>query len=170
MKEEMINIVDENDRVTNTVPRFIMRSENLLHRIVQILVFNPQGELFVHQRTFEKDLDPGCYDMTIAGTVNTESYDETAKRELQEEIGLNNVEIDYLFKTQFENEQNNTFIKVYKCVTDKKLTLQKEEIIKGKFMPIEEVKELIKKEKFTADGLATFQKYLDKQNETTQTI
>ena len=74
MKEEMINLVDDNNRVVDTVPRSVIRGDNLLHRVVHNLVFNSQGELFVHQRTFEKDHNPGYYDTVVAGTVKKESY------------------------------------------------------------------------------------------------
>jgi len=170
MKEEMINIVDDNNQVIDTVPRSIMRKGNLLHQVVHILVFNSQNELFVHQRTFEKDLNPGYYDVVVAGTVNTESYDKTAKRELLEEVGIRNVEIPHLFKIKYEDNTNRAFIQVYRCITDQTLTLQKEEIIHGKFMKIEDIEELMKKEKFTPEGLTTFQKYLEEFHETTQII
>ena len=65
-----------------------------------------------------------------------------------------------LFKIKYEDNTNKIFIQVYKCVTDQPLTLQKEENINGKFMKIEDIKELIKKEKNSPEGLATFQKYL----------
>ena len=161
MTEEMVHIVDENDNVIDTVPRSEMRAKKLLHRAVYILVFNSQGEIFVHQRTFEKDLYPGFFDVKVAGTVTTESYDETAKRELEEEIGIKDAKPELLFKQRFITETNNVWANAYKLTTDHELKLQEEEIISGKFMSIDEIKELMKKEKFTPEGIIIFKRYLE---------
>ena len=156
MIDEMVYIVDEEDNVVGSVPRSRMRAENLRHRVVRIFLFNSKGEMFVHQRTFEKDIYPGYFDVTIAGTVTSGDYEENAVRELEEEVGIKDQKLEFLFKHKLED----TFTLAYRCVYDGPLRLQKEEIIDGKFIPIDEVKELMDKEKFHPDGVAVFKKYL----------
>src|SRR5262245_31616854 len=92
--EELVDIVDEDDRVVRQATRSEMRRERLLHRVVAILCFNSRGEIYVHQRTAVKDLFPSLYDMFVAGTVEAgETYEATALRELEEEVGIRGVQL-----------------------------------------------------------------------------
>lgn len=83
--EEIVDLVDENDRVIGRAPRREVRARNLLHREVAAIVRNPRGEIYVHRRTGTKDVFPGMHDMFIAGVVTSgESYEDSIKRELSE--------------------------------------------------------------------------------------
>jgi isopentenyldiphosphate isomerase len=56
---------------------------------VHVLIFNPQGEVFLQQRSLAKDLAPGLWDSSCSGHVDAgEDYDHSARRELGEELGL----------------------------------------------------------------------------------
>tara|TARA_Y100000310_G_scaffold278642_1_gene297187 strand:- start:11490 stop:11984 length:495 start_codon:yes stop_codon:yes gene_type:complete len=164
MTEEMVHIVNEQDEVIDTVPRSVMRAKKLRHRVIRVFIFNSKGQIFVHQRTYEKDLYPGHLDTSIAGTVTTVDYDVEAVRELDEEVGIKNVDMENLF--MFKSTDTQSFCKVFRCIYDGELTLQKEEIVWGKFMNIEELKELIKKEKFHPSGVKAFEVYLEKYETT----
>jgi len=87
--DELVDVVDERNEVVGVVPRRTLRDENLLHRCTYVFVLNRAGELYVHRRTDTKDVYPGFYDV-VAGGVNAagESYDECARRELEEELGV----------------------------------------------------------------------------------
>ncbi len=158
MAKEMVHIVDNQDKVIDTVLRSVMRAKKLYHRVIRVFLFNSKGEIFIHQRTHKKDIYPGYLDTSIAGTVTTGTYEEEAVKELKEEVGITNVPIQSLFK--FNSTDTQSFCMVYKCVYDGGLKLQKEEVIWGKFMPIDEVKELLKKEKFHPSGVKAFEIYL----------
>ena len=86
---EMVAIVDEHNRVTGQARRAVMRAGHLIHRACYILVFNGRGELFVQKRTPNKDIYPGYYEVAAGGVVLAgESYEESAVRELAEELGI----------------------------------------------------------------------------------
>ena len=60
-----------------------------MHRAVHILVFNQRGELFLQKRSMSKDNDPGMWDSSAAGHVDSgESYLDCATREIEEELGV----------------------------------------------------------------------------------
>jgi 16S rRNA (adenine1518-N6/adenine1519-N6)-dimethyltransferase len=66
-----------------------VHANNLRHRAVHILIFNPAGEVYLQQRSRWKDRHPLRWDSSAAGHVAAaESYDETARRELEEELGI----------------------------------------------------------------------------------
>ena len=86
--DELVDIVDAEDRVTTTVPRR-MRAERLRHRAVFIAVRSSAGRLLVHRRSAGKDLWPSRWDVGVGGVVAAgEGYDDAARRELFEEVGV----------------------------------------------------------------------------------
>ena len=89
MPEELFDIVDEHDRVLGKMPRSEVHRRKLLHRAVSIFVFDSRGRLLLQQRSAAKDEYPLCYTSSASGHVTAgETYDETAPRELAEELGL----------------------------------------------------------------------------------
>src|SRR5262245_4538972 len=86
---ELVDIVDADDRVIGHAPRAASRAGKLRHRATYIHVFNSGGQLFVHQRTASKDVYPSYFDVAVGGVVAAgESYDDGARRELAEEVGI----------------------------------------------------------------------------------
>lgn len=87
--EDIFDIVNERDEVIDRKPRSEVHASGLLHRAVHVLVFNSQGEIFLQKRSMKKDRQPGVWDSSCSGHVDSgEDYDQTAVRELGEEIGL----------------------------------------------------------------------------------
>lgn len=86
---EMFDVVDEHDRVLAQASRFEVHRDKQRHRAVHILVFNGRGEIFLQRRSQWKDVCPLKWDSSAAGHVNAgQSYEETAARELEEELGV----------------------------------------------------------------------------------
>ncbi len=86
---ELVDVVDDDDRVTATVTRAQMRAENLQHRSVGIAVLGTDGRLLVHRRADDKDVWPGRWDLAAGGVVAAgEEYAAAAVRELREEVGI----------------------------------------------------------------------------------
>lgn len=160
-QDEIILLVDENNIETGTAPRHEMRTKGLLHRACYILVFNSRGELFVQKRTTWKDIYPGYYDIAAGGVVLAgESYDEAARRELEEELGIRDTPLTSHFTFFYEEGKNQVWGRVYSCIYDRELTLQEEEVESGFFAAPEKVVALCKKDPFTPDGIYVLQRYL----------
>ena len=82
--EELVEIVDRDNRPIGALTRRLMREQGLIHRAAYILVFNTAGELFLQKRTLTKDIYPGYWDMAAGGVVLAgESYEAAARREAQ---------------------------------------------------------------------------------------
>ena len=89
MSEELFDVVDENDVVLRQMPRSQVHAEKLIHRAVHIFVFRSDGRLLIHKRTNDKEEFPGVWTSSASGHVSAgETYDDTAPRELLEELGL----------------------------------------------------------------------------------
>jgi 8-oxo-dGTP pyrophosphatase MutT (NUDIX family) len=138
--DEWVDLVDDGDRVLGTVTRAEVRAEKLLHRGVSIAVRNSLGEIYVHRRTLAKDIHPGAYDMFVAGMVASgESYEDAARRELAEELGIEVAAPRRLFKHLFRDDDNPHWDAVFELLWDGAIRPQIEEIAWGAFMPADEL-------------------------------
>lgn len=158
--QEIVQIVDRDDREIGAVARHIMRRQRLIHRASHVLVFNGGGELFIQKRTMTKDMYPGFFDVAAGGVVLAgESYEQSARRELEEELGIR-AKIKYLFAQYYEDETNRVWGRTFSCTHEGPFTLQPEEVEDGWFMTIEAALALSKKEPFTPDGLELLKRTL----------
>jgi isopentenyldiphosphate isomerase len=158
--EEIGVLVDEGDQVIGTAPRRDIRRRNLLHRGIAVIVRNPAGEIYVHRRTPGKDVFPDMYDMVVGGMVTAgESYDQTARRELAEELGIEGVEPDFVLRHRYRGEKNNAWISLYEVVWPGAIRHQESEISWGAYMTEEEI--MAKREvwQFAPDHLEVFDLY-----------
>ncbi|HQH99866.1 MAG TPA: NUDIX hydrolase YfcD [Deltaproteobacteria bacterium] len=163
-QEEEVAIVDEHNNVVGSALRAVMRKRGLIHRATYILVFDTQGRLFVQERTLTKDIFPGCYDLCTGGVVlSGEDYEESALRELREEIGLEGVELASHFDFYGEYEGQRVWGRVFSCVSDGPFVLQPEEVAGGAFHSIEEVKSLMRDMPCTPDSVYVFLRFLDSE-------
>jgi 8-oxo-dGTP pyrophosphatase MutT (NUDIX family) len=160
--EEIVQIVDENNREIAAVARWMMREQCLIHRASYILVFNRAGELFVQKRTMTKDIYPGYWDVAAGGVVLAgESYEESAQRELAEELGVSGVKLKFLFDQYYEDDDNRVWGRIFSCVHEGPFILQKEEVEYGRFMPLHIALDYSNIEPFTPDGVLLLKKLAD---------
>ncbi len=149
---EIFDVVDLDDKVIGQASRKLVHEKGLVHRSVHILVFNSQSKLFLQKRSLEKDENPGLWDSSASGHVDSgEDYDVSASRELWEELGIKS-KISFWIKLSACEKTLWEHVSVYKCVSDEKMTLAPAEISEGKFWNIGELKSSIEKdsEKFTS--------------------
>jgi isopentenyldiphosphate isomerase len=129
---ERVDWIDEQGRLLEVLPRAEIRRRNLLHRVTATFVFNPDGRLFIQQRTPTKDVYPGLFDVCVGGTVvSGESHELNACREIGEELGIHGVPVYALFDHRFADGRTNSAIRVYACVYDGPVTFQPEEVADG---------------------------------------
>ena len=161
--EELLDVVDADDRVVGRATRAEMRAQALRHRATYILLFNGRGQLFVHQRSATKDVYPSYYDVTIGGVVGAgESYDDGARRELAEEVGVTGVPLRPILSFQYEDRANRVNGRVYSCAYDGPLTLQAEEIVGGEWLDLDVVIDRTGRHAFCPDGVEALLRYLDR--------
>ena len=160
-REEIVTIVDEENKVVGAAPRWKMRAEMLPHRAAYILVFDRSGRLFLQKRTTTKDVYPGYYDVAAGGVVlDGETYEESAHRELAEELGISQVTVRRHFDFYHRDDRIRVWGRVFSCRYDGQIVLQPEEIESGAFHDVQQVLEMSTREVFTPDGLAALKRFL----------
>ena len=96
---ENVIVVDENDEMIGTMPKDEAHEKNVLHRIAVVYVENEKGEILVQVRS------GGLLDHSAAGHVDPgESYEDAARRELAEELGIKDVPLHKVGHGQTHNE------------------------------------------------------------------
>lgn len=139
-KSEYFYVVDENDKVLGKATREECHKRGLIHRSVYIFVINRRGEIFIQRRSMSKDLYPGYYTGSATGHVDYgEDYDEAARRELREELGIEAPLIRVCkFKCFYNIEREISML--YICRYNGPIRLNRDEVIEGRFMSVEEIK------------------------------
>jgi isopentenyl-diphosphate delta-isomerase type 1 len=112
---EIFEIVDENDQVIGTAPRAECHGNpSLIHRVAHVLVFNHAGELLLQKRAMSKDVQPGKWDTSVGGHLDLgESYLKAAYREMEEELGIRDVPLTFLYRSQMRNDFESENVATY---------------------------------------------------------
>jgi len=161
---EQIAWVDGEDQLLGALARSDLRERGLIGRGTYILLFNSAGELCVHRRTLSKAIYPGYWDVAAGGMVlATETYAESAARELEEELGVSGVELtvhDHFF---YEDTGHRLWCSAFSAVWDGPLRLQPEEVLEARFIPVEQVMQEILEKPYCPDSLAALKRYLHRR-------
>ena len=156
---ELVDVLDADGHVIGTATRRAMRQRGLRHRCCYVLVFNSQGELFIHLRTATKDVYPSHWDVTIGGVLAAgEDWAEGTRRETREELGVDAIP-EELFPFHYADANSEVFARVYRLVHDGPFRLQPEEIVRGEFVTVDEVLARAQREPFCPDGLEVLAQY-----------
>lgn len=152
--DEIVQIVDRHNRKIGHQSRARMLAERLIPRASYILVFNDKNELFLQKRTATKDINPGYWDVAAGGVVLAdESYEDSAVRELAEELGVRDVPLQFLFDHYYDRGGNRVWGRIFTCRHNGPFTLQASEVAGGVFMSVTGALHLKDKEHFTPNGL-----------------
>lgn len=158
---ELIAWVDEADQLLGSLPRAELRQRSLIGRGSFILLFNSAGELCVHQRTLSKAIYPGYWDVAAGGMVQAgESYLESARRELQEELGIAGVELREHGRFYFDQPDNRLWCGVFSAISDAPLQLQPEEVLQARFIAVGQALAEADERPYCPDSLRALKRYL----------
>lgn len=143
---EMFDVVDEQDHVIRAETRETVHVNNLLHRAVHMLLLNNKGELFLQKRSLWKDRNPGLWDSSAAGHVDSgEEYLTAARRELEEELGISAPPLTNIGRLTPKESNGWEFIEVYLGHHEGPFHPAAMELETGAFFPIEQIKEWTQK-------------------------
>ncbi len=106
------------------------------------------------------------FDMLVGGVVSSgEDYLTAARREVQEELGVENDDLEELFHHLYLGPKNRSWIAVYRVLWDGPICHQAEEIAWGGWMPEPDLKAWSGTVEIVPDGLSVFQEYLRQRDQ-----
>ena len=166
MPDEIIDLIDENDNVVGEALKSKCHKEGLWHRAATVLVFNKKGELLVQKRA-PNMARPNLLCASASGhLIKGDSYEQGAKRELQEELGIE-CEIkpigNFIMDVNYpDGEIDKEHYALFFCNYDGEFNIKQEELAFIKFFSVEELKQMIKENpnQFTPGFRQEFKHYL----------
>ncbi|MFF4751246.1 NUDIX hydrolase [Streptomyces sp. NPDC002514] len=166
--DEILDIVDEHDRVIGQSPRGEAYARGLRHRCAFVLARDAAGRIFVHRRTATKLVFPSHYDMFVGGVVGAgESYDDAALREAEEELGVTGLPRPArLFTFLYDDGAGHSWWSaVYEVRCDLPVRPQQEEIDWHDFLTEDELERRLGEWEWTPDGLAAYRRLREHRGE-----
>jgi isopentenyldiphosphate isomerase len=155
--DELLDIVDAEDHVVGQALRGDAYARRLRHRCVFILARDAEDRIFVHRRTAEKLVFPSLHDMFVGGVVGAgEGYDEAAKREAEEELGVGGLSPAPLFRFLYETPEHSWWSAVYETRVTTAVEPQAEEVAWHAFLTERELTERLAEWSWVPDGLAAW--------------
>ncbi len=141
-----IPIVDENDEIIGYKERDDRNFDDII-RLTSIWITDENGNILLQRRKLNKKINPGKWGPAVSGTVEEgETYESNAYKEMEEEIGVNNVELKEVRKFFREPKSGRKFVQLYICIISKKLELtpQEDEVEQLKWFSEKELLEFYK--------------------------
>ena len=144
--------VDEAGNVLAVVTRERMRAERLRHRCVYLLVTHA-GHLLIHRRADHKDIWPDRWDVAAGGVVGAdESWDDAARRELAEELGIHADPVA-AGDGSWESDEAAVLGRVYLVDHPGPFHFDDGEIVEARFVTREELNHMLATERFCPDSV-----------------
>lgn len=109
--QEILEVVDDNDKVIGLETREKIHQDGLLHREIHIWFVTAKAEIIFQHRAKDKDTYPDKLDATVGGHVEPGmSYEETAVKECKEETGvdINSNNLVFIGKVKKESFDETT--------------------------------------------------------------
>lgn len=146
--DELVAVVDENDKAIGADTRDNVHKKGLLHREIAVIIFNKKNEILLQKRK-----DNGRYGFSAAGHFSTsENYLQGAFREAKEEIGIELKESELKEITKLRRDvswdglRNNVFLKIFEAKKDLKIgdfNIDMFEVDSVGFFSIEQIEKMI---------------------------
>jgi 16S rRNA (adenine1518-N6/adenine1519-N6)-dimethyltransferase len=112
-----VAIVNDKDEIIGSAERSDARKSGQLHRIVRVMLLDGKGNILLQKRHPQAEDSPNKWDFSAAGHVDEgEGYEFAAKREVQEELGLDDITLQPLFKFYAERVSASYHIRRFNMV------------------------------------------------------
>jgi 8-oxo-dGTP pyrophosphatase MutT (NUDIX family) len=138
--DEVVALVDGSGAVVGAAPRWRVRRDNLLHAATAVLVRRSDGRIYVHRRSAAKDWQPSAYDAAAGGVLlDGEPAEESARRELVEELGVAGVELRPLGLSVHEDGTTRCVEHCFEATYDGAVSHADGEVVSGEWMTLAEL-------------------------------
>lgn len=137
--EELFDVVDEHNNVIDVKPRSEVHRLKLRHRAAHIFLLRSDGRMLVHLRSPDKEEFPSVWTSSASGHLSSgEGYEESAARELTEELGVT-APLIRLASFDACPDTSNEFTEVFLARSDAEIVADPHEISDVEWLFIDEI-------------------------------
>ena len=149
--QELLDIVDENNKVIGQAMRGEAHKKGHIHRALSVLIINSKGQILLQQRSDKSKVHPLSWDLSTSEHVLAgESYADAGKRSLKEELGIDaEIEIvtkEVLQKREYEinGEKHLEYeiVLMLKGVHEGPFNIDPVEVFKVEFFSVEDIEKM----------------------------
>jgi len=169
-KEEIIDLINENDETIGFATRSEVKQKKLLYRCAGIYL-ERNGKIALEKRSAKKEIRPGNWSIVEETVKSGETFEQAAIRGLKEELGLKAINLKFIGKKIIEDTkyQDKFMLGIFKCTAKGDLKLQKDEVEKARFLMPKQVEAMIKKGKNISPSLSeTFEIYIKSKDDSNE--
>ncbi|RJP87821.1 MAG: NUDIX domain-containing protein [Desulfobacteraceae bacterium] len=160
-EKEIIEVVDSDGHVVGGAPRECVHNNNqLLHRVVHVLIFDGANRLLLQKRSQSKTVAPGRWDTSVGGHVDCgEAIEKAMLREMTEELGIHPEPPRYAYQYIHSNNVESELVFTYVCFYDGPIHFNPDEIDAVKFWTLAEIEAAIGQGALSDNFEEEFQRY-----------
>ena len=146
----LVVLVDENDHETGTCEKLAAHLSGELHRAISVFIFNSEKKMLLQKRALSKYHSGGLWTNACCSHPHPgESTLNAAKRRLQEEMGIKEENLKYVFNFTYKAFLDNDLIEheldhVFIGKTDEIPVPNSEEVSEWKYISISELEQNLK--------------------------
>ena len=153
--DELVDVVDGDDQVIGVATRREMRAGRLRHRTAFVIVRASDGKVLIHRRAENKDVWPGKWDLAAGGVLGQgEAYEDGARRELLEELGIDGVPLRSLGQGAFEDGRVSEIAAIFEVTWDGPVRFADGEVVEARWVTDTELERMLAELPFVPDSVA----------------
>lgn len=145
--KEIFEIVDKSGNIIGKETREeCHQNKKLIHRAVNVFLFNKKGQVLLQKRSQRKDLYPGMFTGSASGHLDLgENFKQAVLRETKEELGidLKSQDLEFIDKFLIKAPTETELIGLFFGYSDAKPRINKDEIEKIVWFKLRELFEKI---------------------------
>ncbi|WP_447039296.1 NUDIX domain-containing protein [Streptomyces sp. DSM 118878] len=166
---ELVEQVDDQDRVLRVVERGEAIRSGWLHRVATTVCRRPDGRILVHRRPQTMSRFPGQYNWLVGGAVDVgECYEEAAARELAEELGVS-ASPQFVFKYLCRGAISPYWMGVHEVVIEGEVVVDPTEVAWHEWLTPQEFLEARQRWNFVEDSAGALKLYVQRRQGTAGT-
>ncbi|MFE7566437.1 NUDIX hydrolase [Streptomyces sp. NPDC057539] len=157
--DELVERVDEQDRVLAVVGRSEAVRRGWLHRIAATVCRDGEGRILVHRRSEHVPRFPGHYEAMVGGAIAVgETYEEAAGRELAEEMSVR-TSVRFVVKFLNRNGLSPHWLGIHEAVVLTPPDPDPDEVMWHGWLPETELHPFMLQHPFTPDSQEALSRY-----------
>ena len=159
-KNELFIQVDAKDRVIGKITRGqAHRNHKIIHRAVQVVLINGQNQTLLQKRSHKKDKSPNMWGTAAGGHVSWgHTYQQSAQKELHEEIGLTKIPLKFVTKIHVDNGDEQEILAIFIGQYNQTPTqLDPDEVVSVKWVNLDELPKFAQDHTLTDSCRNTYQ-------------